>query len=86
MLPDTQLLLTTLIVKLAVVATLSTMLVRFRQFRRILLTEQRAWRERLVFAFSFGIPLVGGVMARLLLNYDAADFSLVGPLYPAPVL
>ena len=79
MLPDTQLLLTTLIVKLAVVATLATMLVRFRQFRRILLTEQRAWRERLVFAFSFGIPLVGGVMARLLLNYDAADFSLVGP-------
>ena len=79
MLPDTQLLLTTLIVKLAVVATLSTMLVRFRQFRRILLTEQRAWRERLVFAFSFGIPLVGGVMARLLLNYDAADFLLVGP-------
>ena len=74
-----QLLLTTLVVKLAVVATLSTMLVRFRQFRRILLTEQRAWRERLVFAFSLGIPLVGGVIARLLLNYDAADLSLAGP-------
>lgn len=55
------------------------MLVRFRQFRRILLTEQRAWRERLVFAFSLGIPLVCGVIARLLLNYDAADFSLAGP-------
>ena len=55
------------------------MLVRFPQFRLILLTEQRAWRERLVFAFSLGIPLVGGVMARLLLNYNAADFSLAGP-------
>ena len=55
------------------------MLVRFPQFRRILLTEQRAWRERLVFASSLGIPLVGGVIARLLLNYDAADFSLAGP-------
>ena len=55
------------------------MLVRFPQFRRILLTEQRAWRERLVFASSLGIPLIGGVIARLLLNYDAADFSLAGP-------
>ncbi|MXY25938.1 MAG: sensor histidine kinase [Acidobacteria bacterium] len=78
-LSGTQLLLTTLVVKLAVVATLATMLVRFRQFRRILLTEQRAWRERLVFAFSFGLPLAAGVGARLLLGYDAADFSLAGP-------
>ena len=74
-----QLLLTTLVVKLAVVATLATMLVRFRQFRRILLTEQRAWRERLVFAFALGVPLAGGVAARLLLSYNAADLSLAGP-------
>ena len=74
-----QFLLTTLIVKLAVVATMATMLVRFRQFRRILLTEKRAWRERLVFAFSLGVPISGGVAARLLLNYDAGDLSLAGP-------
>ena len=74
-----QLLLFTLVVKLAVVATLATMLVRFRQFRRILLTEQRAWRERLVFAASFGIPLSVCVISRLLLNYNAADLSLAGP-------
>jgi two-component system LytT family sensor kinase len=74
-----QLLLTTLVVKLAIIAVLSTMLVRFHQFRRILLTEQRAWRERLVFAFMLGIPLAGGVAARLLLNYNAADFLLAGP-------
>ena len=74
-----QVLLTTLVVKLAVVATLSTMLVRFRQFRRILLTEQRAWRERLVFASSLGIPLLGGIIARLVLGYNAADLSLAGP-------
>jgi len=74
-----QLLLTTLVVKLAIIAVLSTMLVRFHQFRRILLTEQRAWRERLVFAFMLGIPLVGGVTARLLLSYNAADFLLAGP-------
>ena len=79
LLSASQFLLTTLVVKLAVVATLATMLVRFRQFRRILLTEQRAWRERLVFAGALGVPLAGGVTARLLLNYDASDLSLAGP-------
>ena len=74
-----QFLLSTLVIKLAVVATLATMLVRFYQFRRILLTEQRAWRERLVFAGSLGIPLTVGVAARVLLGYDAGDLSLSGP-------
>lgn len=73
-----QFLLTTLIVKVAVVALLSTMLVRFRWFRRILLTERRDWPERLVFAASVGVPLSAGVVARLLLNYNAADLSLEG--------
>ena len=73
-----QLLLTTLVVKVAVAATLATMLVRFGQFRRILLTEKRAWRERLTFAFAFGIPVSIGVAMRLLLGYDAADLSLAG--------
>jgi two-component system LytT family sensor kinase len=74
-----QVLLTTLIVKLAVAAILTTMLVRFRWFRRILLTERRDWPERLVFAAGLGIPLCAGVVARLLLNYDAFDLSLEGP-------
>ena len=74
-----QFLLTTLVVKVAVVAVLATMLARFQQFRRILLTEQRAWRERLVFAAAFGLPLCGGVIARLLLDYNASDFTLAGP-------
>jgi two-component system LytT family sensor kinase len=73
-----QLLLTTLVVKVAVAATLATMLVRFGKFRRILLTEKRAWRERLIFAFAFGIPVSIGVAMRLLLGYDAADLSLAG--------
>jgi two-component system LytT family sensor kinase len=74
-----QVLLTTLIVKLAVVATLSTMLVRFRWFRRILLTEKRDWPERLVFAAGLGVPLMAGVISRLLLHYNAADLTLAGP-------
>src|SRR5262245_61585363 len=78
-----QYLLTTLMVKLAVVAILSTMLVRFPWFRRILLTEKRDWPERFVFAASLGVPLTAGVLARLLLSYEAADLTLSDRSWPA---
>jgi two-component system, LytTR family, sensor kinase len=68
----------TLLAQLAIMAVLSTMLVRFPWFRRILLTEKRDWPERLVFAGSLGLPLTFGVLSRLLLNYDAADLTLAG--------
>jgi two-component system, LytTR family, sensor kinase len=71
--------LTTLVAQLAVVAALATMLVRFRGFRRILLTERRDWPERLVFAGALGVPLCVAVVSRLLLGYNAADLSLAGP-------
>jgi two-component system LytT family sensor kinase len=74
-----QVLLTTLTVKLAVMAVLATMLARYRRFRHILIFERRAWPDRLVFALSIGIPLMAGVTARLLLNYNAADLTLEGP-------
>jgi two-component system, LytTR family, sensor kinase len=73
-----QVLFTTLVVKIAVMAALATMLVRYRRFRHILIFERRAWRDRLTFALAFGIPLFGGVAARLLLNYNAADLTLEG--------
>ncbi|MBI4262952.1 MAG: histidine kinase [Acidobacteria bacterium] len=73
-----QLLLTTLIVKLAVMAVLATMLARFRRFRHILIFERRGWADRLVFALAIGVPLMAGVTARLLLNYRAADLTLEG--------
>lgn len=73
-----QFLLTTLVVKLAVVAVLATMLVRYRRFRHILIFERRAWRDRLVFALALGVPLMSGVAARVLLGYAAADLMLEG--------
>ena len=73
-----QVLLTTLVVKLAVMAALATMLVRYRRFRHILIFERRDWPDRLVFALALGVPLSSGVAARLLLNYYAADLSLEG--------
>ncbi|HQZ38952.1 MAG TPA: histidine kinase, partial [Vicinamibacterales bacterium] len=75
-----QFLLTTLIVKLAVMAALATMLARYRRFRHILIFEQRNWPDRLVFAVSLIVPFVTGVVARLLLNYEAGDLTLEGPL------
>src|ERR1700712_5384461 len=73
-----QVLLTTLVVKLAVMAALATMLVRYPRFRPILIFERRDWPDRLVFALALGVPLVAGVAARLVLNYYAADLSLEG--------
>src|SRR5262245_3913955 len=73
-----QVLLTTLVVKLAVMAALATMLVRYRRFRHILIFERRAWPDRLAFALSLGIPLAAGVVSRLLLQYKAADLTLEG--------
>ena len=73
-----QLLLTTLVVKLVATAALATMLVRYRRFREILIFERRAWRDRLTFALSLGIPLFFGVIARLLLGYDALDLTMEG--------
>ena len=67
-----QFLLTTLIVKMAVMAVLATMVARYRRFRHILIFERRAWPDRLIFTFSIGITLMAGVTARLLLNYNAA--------------
>jgi two-component system LytT family sensor kinase len=73
-----QVLLTTLVVKLTVMAALATMLVRYRRFRHILIFERREWRDRLVFVLFFGIPLAFGVLSRLLLEYSAADLTLEG--------
>src|SRR5215207_1335408 len=68
----------TLMAQLAIMAVLSTMLVRFPWFRRILLTEKRDWPERLIFAGSLGLPLTLGVIWRLVLNNNGADVTLSG--------
>jgi two-component system LytT family sensor kinase len=73
-----QLLLTTLVVKLAVMAALATMLVRYRRFRHILIFERRGWPDRLTFILALGVPLMAGVASRLLLGYKAADLTLEG--------
>ena len=74
-----QFLLVTLVVKLAVVALLATVLVRYWRFRHILIFERRNWSDRLIFVASMGIPVAAGVALRLLVRYDAADLTLEAP-------
>jgi two-component system LytT family sensor kinase len=74
-----QFLLMTLVVKLAVIALLATVLVRYSRFRQILIFERRGWLERLIMVASLGIPVSAGVAARLLLSYNAADLTLEAP-------
>src|ERR1043166_944137 len=73
-----QVLLFTLLVKLAVMASAATILVRFRRFRHFLIFEHRPWPDRVTFAVSLGALLSAGVVARLLLGYQAADLTLEG--------
>ena len=74
-----QFLLTTLIVKLAVMAVLATMLARYRRFRHILIFERRGWLDRLVFTLAHRRAADGRRRrSRLLLNYNAADLTLEG--------
>ena len=73
-----QFLLTTLIVKLAVMTALATMLARYRRFKHILIFERRNWPDRLVFAHGLAVPHAAGVTPRVLLNDDAADLTLEG--------
>jgi two-component system LytT family sensor kinase len=73
-----QFLITTLVFKIAIMALLATMLVRYRRFRHILIFERRGILDRGILAFSLGIPLTAGVAARILLRYDAADLTLEG--------
>lgn len=73
-----QVLVTTLLAKLAVMAASALILVRFRRYRQFLIIEQRPWPDRVMFAVSLGVLMSAGVVARLLLGYNAADLTLEG--------
>src|SRR4051794_39692708 len=73
-----QFLLTTLIVKLAVMAVLATMLARYHRFRHILIFERRGWLDRLVFTLAPGISFFAGGAGRLLLDFKGPGPSLRG--------
>src|SRR5437660_4915409 len=75
-----QVLVTTLLAKLAVMAASALILVRFRRYRQFLIFEHRPWPDRVMFAVSLGVLMSAGVVSRLLLAYNAAALTLEGSL------
>ena len=75
-------LLVVLLVKVAVAASLASLLVRFRAFKRILLTEERSVLERAGLALALFAVFGGALFVRLVTKntYKAADVGLEGCL------
>jgi two-component system LytT family sensor kinase len=73
-----QYLLTTLFVKVAIMAVLAMLALRSHRFRDFLLSEQRTWKTRVFFSCCLGIPLAAGEASRILLGYNAGDLALEG--------
>jgi len=71
-----------LLLKLAVAASLASILVRFGPFRRTLLKEDRSLEERLLMAAAFSAVYGGSVAVRIITDgtYKAADLGLEGCL------
>lgn len=70
-----------LLIRLGVVASLASILIRFGRFKRMLLREDRTINQRLLLALSFGSIFASGVALRLLVpSYMAIDLGLEGSL------
>lgn len=71
-----------LLVKLAVAASLASMLSRSGRFQRMLLREERTLHQRLQLAFGSAILFGAGVATRILTRntYQAVDLGLEGSL------
>ena len=70
-----------LLVKLAVAASVASFLVRFAAFKRVLLREERAIRQRVLLALSISLVFCAGVSLRVFTNiYKPADLGLEASL------
>ncbi len=69
-----------LLVRLAVVASLASILVRLGPFKRMLLREERTLNQRLVLALSFSSVFGTGVAFRIVQRYQPLDLGVEGSL------
>ncbi len=70
-----------LLVKIGVVASLASILVRSNAFKRMLMREQRTLNQRLLLALSFSSIFGAGVAVRVVTgSYQAVDLGLEGSL------
>src|SRR5579871_4043468 len=67
------------LIKLAVAASLASILMRFARMQRILLKDERTVVERLQLAFTFSLVFGGSAAIRLFSRqYPAIDLALEG--------
>lgn len=76
--PGQQELLVSLLVKIAVIASMASLLLRWDFAKRMLLREQRTLRQRLQLGSVFGLFFAAGSMVRHVLGYKAAELGLEG--------
>ena len=71
-------LLVTLLVKIAVLASMASFALRPNFAKRLFLLEQRAILQRLELAVLFGVVFAGASLVRVVLGYGAAEVGLEG--------
>ncbi len=71
-------LLVTLLVKIAVLASMASIALRWNFAKRMFLREQRSIRQRFELAALFGIVFACGTLVRVVLGYRAAEVGLEG--------
>lgn len=67
-----------LLVKIAVIASMASIALRFAFAKRMLLRERRSIQQRLELGVLFGVVFAAGTLVRLVLRYDAAEVGLEG--------
>lgn len=78
-----QFVLVTILVKLAVMASIASVLVRYRHFKELLFAEFKTWDEKGKLLLFLGVPIILSTAVRVVLGYEAADISLEGTLLGA---
>ena len=73
-----QELLVSLLVKLAVIASMASIMLRWSFAKTMLLREQRTIRQRLQLGLLFGGVFLSGTLVRLVLGYKATELGLEG--------
>lgn len=71
-------LLVTLLVKIAVIASMASISLRWNFAKRMFLRERRTIRQRLELGALFGVVFAAGTLVRIVLGYRAAEVGLEG--------
>ena len=69
-----------LLVKIALIASMASIMLRLSFAKKMLLREQRTARQRLQLGLLFGGVFSCGTLSRLLLGYKAAELGLESSL------